>query len=102
LILLSHIFVCFILRPGFVFILFDPDVGDVLFCFGRRCILDDPGSNCLQLLGLIGIGYMLCMKSRRHQADITSMSMGLKHRIATFNLSLKLQSVIFIDAQLCF
>lgn len=44
-----------------------------------RCYLDDPG-NCLQLLGLIGIGYMLCMKSRRHQAGITSMSMGLKHR----------------------
>lgn len=35
------------------------------------------------------------MKSRRHQADI--MSLGLKYRNGTLNLSLKLQSVIFID-----
>lgn len=78
LILLSHIFCLLLPLPGH-------------FCRCRccpvlqssrpagRCYLDDPG-NCLQLLGLIGIGYMLCMKSRRHQAGITSMSMGLKHR----------------------
>lgn len=96
LILLSHIFLP-TTPPSGHFFLCRPILQSS--CRAGCCYLDDPG-NCLQLLGLIGIGYMLCMESRRHQAGITSMSMGLKHRdwhFRIYRLSCKVWFLLMLD-----